>query len=125
VARLAHGLASLIQALRDFDAVAAQTLDDLVEPVAQILLVARERVWIERALPKLALAGLSAWLTLLAWLSTLLALLPALALLALLAALSALRLLLLVALGAERAVELLTLPSHQVGQALDGLVLRV
>src|SRR6185503_4297476 len=55
VARLAHGLAGAVQALRDFDPITAQSLDDLIEPVAQILLVRGERVGIERTLSKLAL----------------------------------------------------------------------
>ncbi len=43
VARLAHRLAGVVETLRHVDAVAAQALDDLVQPVAQVLLVSRHR----------------------------------------------------------------------------------
>ena len=143
--------------MRDVDAVAAQALDDLVQPVAQVLLISRERAGLKARpgpdlaallagltallallthlalLPLLALLALLTLLALLALLSllallallALLTLLTALALLTLLAALVLLVLSLLVALGAEGPVEQLTLPPHQVGQTLDGLVLRV
>src|SRR5262245_22214674 len=59
VPRLAHRLAGIGQPLGHVDAVAAQPLDDLVQSVAQVLLVTGKRVRVKLAGPKLALSGLA------------------------------------------------------------------
>jgi hypothetical protein len=132
---LAHFATRLIKSIGHLHAVLAETLDDLVELIAQTLLVLSQRIGIKpRLLPaRLALArhGLAVLtelaltgpltelaaelLTKLALAELALALLSLLALLALLSLLAALTLLpLLALLRAEGAVEQLTLLAHQV-----------
>src|SRR6185312_12602955 len=148
VARLAHLAAGLVKSARHLNAVLAEALDDLVELVAQTLLILSQRVGI---LPGNGLALLARrWLTLLAeltlaglpelaegelaeaalaltlsGLAALLALLPLTLLALALLALTLLPLLPLTPLRAEGPVEQLPLPPQQVAKPLQRVVHRI
>src|SRR6266700_47837 len=106
VTGLAHFAAGLVKATGHLHAIARQALDDLIELVAQALLVLRQRIGVHSRnrltlLAELALARLLSKPAALA--------LAGLTLLALLALLPLLALLALTTLGAEGAVKQLTL----------------